>query len=75
MAPYGSGSLNGKPFVIRDKSDPKRGGRFLARAVKDGTRGIEQEVAGEVRRILGGGRGFVNQPGAFRRAQDYGDEE
>jgi hypothetical protein len=75
LSPFGDGSLNGRRFRIRDRSDPKKGGRFLSRATKDGTRGIEAEIAAEVRRILGGGRGFVNQPGSFRRANDNGDQE
>lgn len=75
LSPFGSGSLNGRRFRIRDSSDPSKGGRFLMRATKEGTKGIEQEIAAEVRRIVGGGRGALNQPGGFKSARDYGEEE
>jgi len=61
----------GPKSVAKAASGKKVGGRFLARAFRDATRGLEQEMAAEVRRVLNGGR---DSGVGYERVRDEDDE-
>lgn len=55
LSPYGRGRYKlGKRSRAKRASGKKVGGRFLARAVKDGTKTLMPELVDAVRRITGG---------------------
>ena len=81
LHPYGRGLVNGRELYLGKGSKAKRaggkkvGGKFLARAVKEGMKDVsamEREAGAKVRSMLNGGERFVpmtnNRP-------NYSDED
>lgn len=56
LHPHGRRAPGAPDYHTRAKSGPKVGGRFLSRAVKDGTKTLLQDARAEVSRTLGGAR-------------------
>jgi hypothetical protein len=78
LHPYGRGLVNGRELYLGPGSRKKRaggkkvGGKFLARAIKDGMKDIstmEREAGAQVRRMLSGGRMVPMR----NSRPDYGD--
>lgn len=73
LSPYGSGKYNlGFGSLIKRGSGLKVGGKFLARAVREGTKGLEQRCEVAVKRSLSSDRTINMDYGGRRIA---GDEE
>lgn len=72
LKPYGRGKYNlGWGSLLKAASSGRRvGGKFLARAMKEGTQGLINQLAAEVRRVTNGSR---IAPVAYVR--DTGDDE